>query len=579
MKRGEGTFRQFLWMALVAGATLMPGLACAQQSSATQVQASAPGKTDSSNQTAGAAPQDRGNQSSPLYRVTVVAKTTEAINYSHAKGSTPIDFKGTVLMPFAKGDARVEGKKGVISVSAKFEKLSPATTYGPQFLTFVLWAVTPEGRASNLGELEMDGTKAKVDGAAAFQAFAMIVTAEPYFAVAQPSDVVVLENLVRPDTVGSVEEVDAKFDLLERGEYSTITTGNESARLDPRVPLSLYEARNAVEIAKAAGAAKYANDSFQKAQQLLESAEDAQKHKAARKDVDMTAREAVETAQDARTITLKRLEDERQEAERRAAEAREALAKQQAEDAEKAKREAQLAEEKAAREKAEAEAAREAALAEEQQAQKAAEIAAEQKAAAEAAAAQTAQQAAQTAERAAQQKAAADAEAQRARQAAAQAESEKAELRKQLLEQLSTILQTRDSARGLIVNMSDVLFDTGSYTLKPGAREKLAKISGILLAYPSLKIQVEGHTDSVGGDDYNQRLSEQRAQSVREYLVDQMVSADSVAAFGFGKSKPVASNDTPEGRQQNRRVELVVSGEAIGQNMDPEAAGATAQTQ
>jgi outer membrane protein OmpA-like peptidoglycan-associated protein len=570
--------RQRIWIVLVAGAALMPGLAWAQQSSGPHVQAAVPGTTDSSRQTATSASQDPGNQSSPLYRVTVVAKTTKAINYSHAQGSTPIDFKGTVLMPFAKGEARVEGKKGVISVSAKFEKLSPATTYGPQFLTYVLWAVTPEGRASNLGELEIDGTKAKVDGAAAFQAFAMIVTAEPYFAVAQPSDVVVLENVVRPDTVGSVEEVDAKFDLLERGDYSTITTGNESARLDPRVPLSLYEARNAVEIAKAAGAEKYANDSFQKAQQLLESAEDAQKHKAGRKDVDMTAREAVQTAQDARTITLKRLEQERQEAERRAAEAREALAKQQAEDAEKAKLEAQLAEEKAAREKAEAEAAREAALAEEQEAQKAAEIAARQKAAAEAAAAETAQQAAQAAELAAQQKAAADAEAERARQLAAQAESEKAELRKQLLEQLSTILQTRDSARGLIVNMSDVLFDTGSYTLKPGAREKLAKISGILLAYPSLKIQVEGHTDSVGGDDYNQRLSEQRAQSVREYLVDQRVSADSVTAFGFGKSKPVATNDTPEGRQQNRRVELVVSGEAIGQNLGTEAAGAATET-
>jgi outer membrane protein OmpA-like peptidoglycan-associated protein len=577
MKSSVGNFRQFILMALVAGAALMPGLAWAQQSSGTQVQAAAPGKTDSSNQTAAVASQDQGNQSSPIYRVTVVAKTTKAINYSHAKGSTPIDFKGTVLMPFAKGEARVEGKKGVISVSAKFEKLSPATTYGPQFLTYVLWAVTPEGRASNLGELEMDGTKAKVDGAAAFQAFAMIVTAEPYFAVVQPSDVVVLENEVRPDTVGSVEEVDAKFDLLERGDYSTISTGNESARLDPRVPLSLYEARNAVQIAKAAGADKYANDSFQKAQQLLESAEDAQKHKAARKDVDMTAREAVQTAQDARTITLKRLEQERQDAERRAAQAREALAKQQAEDAEKAKLEAQLAEEKAAREKAEAEAAREAALAQEQEAQKAAEIAAQQKAAAEEAAAQTAQQAAQAAQLAAQQKVAADAEAERARQAAAQAESEKAELRKQLLQQLSTILQTRDSARGLIVNMSDVLFDTGSYTLKPGAREKLAKISGILLAYPSLKIQVEGHTDSVGGDDYNQRLSEQRAQSVREYLVDQMVSADSVTAFGFGKSKPVATNDTLEGRQQNRRVELVVSGEAIGQDLGPEAMGRAAQ--
>jgi outer membrane protein OmpA-like peptidoglycan-associated protein len=559
MNSGVGIFRRFILLALLAGA------AWAQQSPGTQVQAIVPEKTDSANQTATAGSQDQGNRSSPLYRVTVVAKTTKAINYSHAKGSTPIDFKGTVLMPFAKGDARVEGKKGVISVSAKFEKLSPATTYGPQFLTYVLWAVTPEGRASNLGELETDGTKAKVDGAAAFQAFAMIVTAEPYFAVAQPSDVVVLENEVRPDTVGSIEEVDAKFDLLQRGDYSTVTTGNDSARLDPRVPLSLYEARNAVQIAKASGADQYAHDSFQKAQQLLESAEDAQKHKAARKDVDMTAREAVQTAQDARTITLKRQDEQRQEAERRAAEAREVLAKQQAQDAEKAKLEAQLAEEKAARAKAEAEAAREAALAQEEQAQKAAEIAAQEKAAAVAAAAQ--------------QKAAADAEAQGARQAAAQAESEKAELRKQLLQQLSTILQTRDSARGLIVNMSDVLFDTGSYTLKPGAREKLAKISGILLAYPSLKIQVEGHTDGVGGDDYNQRLSEQRAQSVREYLVDQMVSADSVTAFGFGKSRPVATNDTPEGRQQNRRVELVVSGEAIGQNMGSEALGGTTQTQ
>jgi outer membrane protein OmpA-like peptidoglycan-associated protein len=549
-------FRPWISLALIASAALSPGRALSQaQAAATaQVQVNPAGQSDATG------PQDQRNQSSPLYRVTVVAKTTKAINYSHAQGSTPIGFKGTVLMPFAKGDARVQAKKGVTSVTAKFEKLSPATTYGPQFLTYVLWAVTPEGRASNLGELEMDGTKAKVDGAAAFQAFAMIVTAEPYFAVAQPSDVVVLENEVRPDTVGSVEQVDAKFDLLERGEYSTITTGDDNQPLDPRVPLSLYEARKAVEIAQAAGAAKYANDSFQKAQQLLESAEDAQKHKAARKDVDMTAREAVQTAQDALSITLKRLGEERQQAEQRAAEAREALAKQQAADALKAKLEAQLAEEQAAREKAEAEAAREAA-------QKSAAVAAEQQAAAEAAAAQTAQQAAQAAELAAQQKSAADTETERARQAAAQAEAEKGELRKQLLAQLSSILQTRDSARGLIVNMSDVLFDTGSYTLKAGAREKLAKISGILLAYPALKIQVEGHTDSVGGDDYNQRLSEQRAQSVREYLVDQMVSADSVTAFGFGKSRPVATNDTPEGRQQNRRVELVVSGEAIGQNL------------
>src|SRR3984885_750346 len=519
----------------------------AQQTATAQTQATTPVPMGS---------QEQGNQSSPLYRVTVVARTTKAINYSHAKGSTPIDFKGTVLMPFAKGEAKVEGKKGVISISAKFEKLSPATQYGPQFLTYVLWAVTPEGRASNLGELELDGEKAKVDGAAAFQAFAMIVTAEPYFAVTQPSEVVVMENEVRPDTEGSVEEGDAKFDLLQRSDYSTITTGDQDTRLDPRIPLSLYEARNAVHMAQASGADKYAGASFEKAQQLLRQAEDSQTRKEPRKSVDMTAREAVQTAQDARSITVKRLDEERQEALRRAAEAREILAKQQAADAEKAKIEAQLAGEKAARDKADAEAARAAAVLEQQQAEATA---------------------AQAAQLAAQQKAAAEAEAEKARLAATQAESEKAELRKQLLQQLSTILQTHDTVRGLIVNMSDVLFDTGSYTLKPGAREKLAKISGILLAYPSLKVQVEGHTDSVGSDDFNQRLSEQRAESVREYLVDQLVPANAVTAFGFGKTKPVATNDTPEGRQQNRRVELVVSGDAIGEGVD--APGGAAQTQ
>jgi outer membrane protein OmpA-like peptidoglycan-associated protein len=567
--RGSGICLVVSLVALL-GVIALPGHSYGQgqQPANAQPQATTPGQTAS---------QAQGSQSSPLYRVTVEARTTKAINYSHAKGSTPIDFKGTVLMPFAKGEAKVEGKKGVISISAKFEKLSSPTQYGAQFLTYVLWAVTPEGRASNLGELEMEGTKAKVDGAAAFQAFAMIVTAEPYFAVTQPSDVVVMENEVRPDTVGSVEEVDAKFDLLQRSDYSTITTGNDATRLDPRVPLSLYEARNAVQIAQAAGSDKYAAASFQKAQQLLQQAEESQKHKAARKDVDMTAREAVQTAQDARSITIKRLDEERQEAERKAAEAREALAKQQAADAEKAKLEAQLAEEKAARDKADAEAARAAALVQQQEAEKAAALASQQKAEAEATAAQAAQQAAQAAQLAAQQRAAAEADAEKAKLAAALAESEKAELRKQLLNQLSSILQTHDTVRGLIVNMSDVLFDTGSYTLKPGAREKLAKISGILLAYPSLKVQVEGHTDSVGSDDFNQRLSEQRAESVREYLVDQQVPANAVTAFGFGKTKPIATNDTAEGRQQNRRVELVVNGDAIGAGAD--APGGPAQTQ
>jgi len=138
-------------------------------------------------------------------------------------------------------------------------------------------------------------------------------------------------------------------------------------------------------------------------------------------------------------------------------------------------------------------------------------------------------------------------------------------LRQRLQQQLNTILQTRDTARGLIVNMSDVLFDTNRYTLKPGAREKLAKVSGILLAYPGLKVQVEGYTDSTGTPDYNQHLSEQRAMTVRDYLVGQGINMNSVTAQGFGPNEPVASNATAAGRQQNRRVQMVVSGEPIGE--------------
>src|ERR1019366_1044579 len=154
--------------------------------------------------------------------------------------------------------------------------------------------------------------------------------------------------------------------------------------------------------------------------------------------------------------------------------------------------------------------------------------------------------------------------AQQAQLSAQQAETDKATMRMRLSEQLNSILQTRDSARGLIVSMSDVLFDTGKYSLKPGAREKLAKVAGILLAYPGLNIEVGGYTDNVGSDEMNQTLSENRSGSVRDYLVQQGVLTNSVSARGFGNSLPVASNDNSSGRQQNRRVELLVSGEAIG---------------
>jgi outer membrane protein OmpA-like peptidoglycan-associated protein len=519
-------------------------------------------------------------QSAPLYSITLEGRTTKAVNYLHSSGATPIDFVGTPLLPYAKGEAKVESKKGAVRIQAKFQGLLPPTKYGLQYLTYVLWAISPEGRATNLGEILTQSGKGKLEVTTQLQAFALIVTAEPYFAVMQPSELVVLENDVRPDTVGNVEEIDAKFDLLRRDQYAIIPADFEPPKMQPGVPLAMDEARNAVQIAKAMGADHYASDSFQKAAQLLQDAEGYLAHKSDMKQLEMTAREAVQTAEDSRAIAVKRHNEEVIAQQQAAEQAREAQAKQQAADAEREKLEAELAAERAAREKADAEAAtlkaqadaeklaeekaqadaaRTAALKQQQDAEAAREAALQQQQAAQAEAARAQAAAQQSADEAAKAQAAA-AEAERQRQ---QAEAEKADLRARLLKQLNMVLQTRDSVRGLIVNMSDVLFDTGSYTLRPAAREKLAKVSGILLAYPGLKLQVEGHTDSVGSDEFNQRLSEQRAGVVRDYLVAQGVAADAITAAGFGKTRPIASNDTAEGRQQNRRVEIVVNGEAI----------------
>ena len=525
----------------------------------------------------------------PIYRVNVVARTTKAINYHHRSGSTKVDFQGTALMPRAAGDARVDSKQGYLEVDAHFKNMGPASQYGPEYLTYVLWAVTPEGRPKNLGEVVLNGsTNSKLDVTTELQAFGLIVTAEPYYAVTMPSDVVVMENVIRADTVGKIEEIDAKYELLPRGQYTmNVNPGDlrKRAIADPRRPLEVLEARNAVQIAQWAGADRYAGDTYQKAAQLLDEAENYQmRHHPEKKPAAMIAREAVQTAEDARLITLKRMEDKRQAKEKQAAADREAAAKAQA-DAEAQRRQvaeqAQLAAQQAANQanldRASAEAARAAAIADADRIRREAETARaaaqaetdrlRQQAAVERANLEAARAAAESQQRAAQS------DAERARLAAdeanrlrAQSEQEKAALKEQLRLQLNTILETRSTARGLIVNMSDVLFDTAKYTLRPGAREKMAKVSGILLAHPSLRIEVEGHTDSVGGEEYNQRLSEQRAAAVRDYLVQNGIAMNNVTAVGFGKTRPVVSNDTAAGRQQNRRVELVVSGDEIGNN-------------
>jgi outer membrane protein OmpA-like peptidoglycan-associated protein len=498
----------------------------------------------------------------PLFRITVVGHTTPAINYRPRKGDTKVDFTGTALSPLATGEATVEGKKGYIDIDAKFDKLAPPTQFGPEYLTYVLWAVTPEGRSTNLGEVQVKDDEARIHVTTELQAFGMLVTAEPYFAVTQPSDVVVLENSIRKNTKGSADIIQAKFDLLKRGTYlmNQDTRQLKLKPLEPGAPLDLAEARNAVMLARFAGADRYSDDTYIKATRLLTDAEQAQARHRNTNEVMMPARQAVQTAEDARLIALQRQEDEAQAQQRAAAKQREDAALDRARSEETARKQAEIdrltaeaARLSAERDRTAAEAARQAADAQTQQARALAEQAARDKAAAEAA-------------RASAEAARASAESARlaAEANAAKAEREKAELRDQLRQQLNQILETRESARGLIVNLSDVLFDTGSANLKTGTREKLAKVSGILLSHRGLKLQVEGHTDSVGSADYNQRLSENRADAVRAYLVEQGIAPNSIGTAGFGETAPVASNDTPAGRQQNRRVELIVSGESIG---------------
>ncbi len=512
-----------------------------------------------------------GPGETPVFRVDVVSRTTKAVNYRHRGGATKIDMQGTTLLPGARAEAKVESKQGYIEIEIEFDDLEPATRYGPEYLTYVMWAITPEGRATNLGEVLLNGTKSKLNVTTELQAFGLIVTAEPYFAVSQPSDVVVMENVIRDDTKGKFEVVDAKYELLKRGEYRMDASQPLQARvIDKKVPLELYEARNAVDLARLAEADKYASDTFQKASDNLQQAEDYRIRKVGKKPIAMIAREAVQTAEDARLIAIQRRQEEELAQERRAAAEREAAAQAHAEEQARLREQAEAEAAQRAREKAEADAARLAAEQARREADLAAQRSANEREQAEAAraAALRQQQAAQLEAQRAQQ--AAD-EANRMRE---QSEREQAELRDRLQQQLNSVLETRETARGLIVNMSDVLFDIDKATLKSGTREKLAKVSGILMAYPGLHMEIEGHTDSTGTDAYNQQLSERRARSVQAYLIEQGIKPEDILGVrGYGESRPVATNNTAAGRQQNRRVELVVSGDPIGTTMSSNGAG------
>jgi outer membrane protein OmpA-like peptidoglycan-associated protein len=438
-----------------------------------------------------------------------VTKSVTAVGYKVGGGDTKVDLNGTELMQ-ATGWAKVEikAKAGRTNIEVEVKGLKPPSTLGSEFLTYVLWVVTPEGRTGNTGEILVNKNgDGKLSATTPAQTFSLIVTAEPYFAVRLPSEMVVLQSEPRKDTKGKIFPV-SEYKLLKRAQYEKM--GNPLAlTLDPNVPLEMYEARNALEIAKSRGADKYASEIYSKAEGSLQMAENSLASKADRNATISTARQTVQFSEDARILTVQRQEEER-------------IAKERDEAAAKAKAEA------------------------------------EAKAAAEAAEAES---------KAAEAKRKADAEIAAKEQAVQAALREKQQLRARLLEQFNRVLPTTDTPRGLVVNMGDVLFDTGKSDLRSEAREALAKLSGIVLNYPSLKLNIEGHTDSTGSADLNQTLSEKRSNAVRDYLIGQGLDARSLSAQGFGMNNPVADNSNAEGRQKNRRVEIVVSGEVIGEKV------------
>lgn len=516
-----GTWKKSIVAASVAalmsasGMGALGSIAAAQEANPTTV---APGATS------GQVTAD-GPNGVYIYHVKVVQRQLDAVNYLNRSGSTHVGFVGTNLMPGARGEAKVDSPTGKSTISAHFEGLTPANGFGPEYLTYVLWAISADGRPQNLGELELAGNKASLNVTSGFQAFGMIVTAEPYYAVSEPSDVIVLQNVFTDKTDGVLQQVNVHYQLLPRGLYAD-TEGAKSVNHPitdrEHTPLALFEAYNAQRIAQLVGAEKYSPDIMKEVATDIENAQNIQSGKSRDVKMEFTyARSATERAEDARIVTLRKQAAERQ---------------QEAQDAK---------------------------VSAQQQALQSQQQAANSQAAADAAAASQAQ-----AEAA---KARADAEAANARAEAAasqqQAEKSKQEAdatREKLRAQLNAVLATTESARGLIVNLGDVLFDTARYTLKPNAQISLAKVATILTIYPDLKVQVEGYTDSVGGDAYNQKLSENRANAVHDFLVQNGVPAANVTAVGYGKADPVASNDTADGRRQNRRVNLVVSGQAIG---------------
>jgi flagellar motor protein MotB len=477
----------------------------------------------------------------PLYNVTVIEHSLQAVNYQYRSGPTAIDFRGTVLLPKAKGRATVESHRGRTEIDAKLQELTSPQGFGGEYLTYVLWAISPEGAAHNLGEVVANGSDdAHVRVTTDLQAFGLLVTAEPYAAVRQPSDVVVLENRVRPETIGKIEPIQAKAELLPRGHYVLDRQKNEASHNDnaPKVSMSeyeqlsqIYQAENALALARTMNADTLAAETYTKAQRLLDEAKQKRASKAGTSFVVQTARESAQTADDARVIALKRAQENKL-----------AKADQQIAAAQRAKAQAEQDAEQA---RADAEAAR---------AQMEAERAARVRAETLAATPVTKQDEPAVPPPPPQQ--VPPPAPPQVRQQTEDPAGQQMQLRSRLMAQLKSGMDTHDTPRGLVVVIPDAEFSGTTPT--PETVDELSRIAWILTPV-GLRVAIEGNTDSSSTE-----LSRQRAEAVRDALVRSGLPANTVTARGYGNTRPTTSNATEAGRSQNRRVEIVISGGPIG---------------
>jgi len=501
-------------------------------------------------------------------QVIIAKRATLSIKYPEGDG-TSVDMIGTAVQPRVRGKADVKRADGRTRIRLELENMENPQNLGAYYTTYVLWAIAPEGQADNIGELSLDGNKSKIEVTTPNQTFGIIVTAEPHGMVKLPSPAIVAENVLRENTKGGIttSQIDYRGDS---GVYYVVR--DSSMRPDYATPLVVLGARRSVEIARRAGAGEYAVAELHQAENKLSTLEATWVHKRSKEKLYAgEARDVMRLGELARSLSVERAEQARLDAERRSADR--AIARSQT-DADRARTEADRSRTEAERARLETERAKmetedyRAALAraenEVNAARKRAENAqteAERAKANEEVARLEAERARLEKNDAKQETEQAHRTAEQAQRDAEQAKRERDALQQHLYVSIAAILDTRREARGLIVNLSDVLFDFNKATLKPGAREKLSKLAGILLAYPGKYVlEIEGHTDSVGSDDYNQKLSEGRAGAVRDYLAQEGIKPEKITAVrGFGKSKPVTTNDTAEGRQMNRRVEIVIA--------------------